>query len=343
MLPAAVKTCGCRAEIAILSSPPLSGGGVGTLIQMQPNPYQRIAQSLSIADVVAQSVATNDLLPPRAEDKVGGELGKRFSEHLTRELENGRYDPVPAHIISVPKSQLTTRPAALMSLPDRVVYEAIVSTLRSRVDVFLLGDGIVFWPRGDLSSKKEWLKFQQSVLTTDGRYIVCCDIAGFYESIDHSLLADTIVKATGYRDAADALVHLLHRVMGRNRGLPQGLSSSDTLATAFLAELDSAMIRHGFRYLRHGDDVRVSVDNYKQGCRAVRNMEQALRECGLLLNTEKTRVLRRSTYESSLSSYAKLWEVAKDNVRECLLEKLNENIEEVLTAMARTYLNNKAA
>ena len=99
----------------------------------RPNPYQQIAGQLNIDDAIIAASAHNDLLPPRREAKVGGELGKRFSAYLVRELETGRYDPIPAHIIAVPKSQLATRPAALMPFADRVVYEAIVAVLRPRI------------------------------------------------------------------------------------------------------------------------------------------------------------------------------------------------------------------
>ena len=92
-------------------------------------------------------------------------------------------------------------------------------------------------------------------------------------SIDHNQLASAVVRATGHRDIADALVHFLNRTMMGNRGLPQGLVASDTLATAYLAQVDRAMIRNGFEYTRHGDDVRISVDSYGHGCRAARVME----------------------------------------------------------------------
>ena len=298
------------------------------------NPYQRIADLLRIGEAITQASKPNDLLPPRPEDKVSGELGRRYSEHLVRQLEKGEYDPIPAQIIPVPKSRFTTRPAALLALSDRVVYEAIVALLRPRITRFLLGDGIVFWPRGDLSSKKQWEEFENSVLKQESDYIVRCDIAGFYESVDHKTLANSIVNATGYGDVAEALLHLLRRVMGTGRGLPQGLISSDTLATVYLAEVDFAMIRNGYRYVRHGDDVRVAVDTYDQGCLAIRCFEAELRKCGLLVNSEKTRVFRCQTYHRSLSLFEETWTKAKGQVVEAMaaeFRKDQEALEEALT------------
>ena len=277
----------------------------------RPSPYQRIAGRLNFDDAIIAASVHNDLLPPRPEDKVGGELGNRFSAYLVRELESGRYDPTPAHIIPVPKSQLATRPAALMSLRDRVVYEAIVAVLRPRIASYLLGEGIVFWPRADGARHGRWSTFERSVLEHGSEYVVSCDIAGFYESIDHGQLASAIIAATGYRDLADALVHLLDRLMGGTRGLPQGLVPSDTLATVYLADLDRAMIRDGFLYFRHGDDIRMAANSYDHGCSATRCIERQLRKRGLLLNGAKTRVFRRKTYRKSLLSHQREWEKTK--------------------------------
>ena len=303
-----------------------------------PNPYQRIARKLNIDNAIIAASVSNDLLPPRPEDKVGGELGQRFSAYLVRELESGRYDPIPAHIIAVPKSQLATRPAALLSFRDRVVYEAIVAVLRPRVASFLLGDDIVFWPRPNGARDKRWSSFERSVLRHDSPYIVSCDIAGFYDSIDHGQLASAVVSATGYREVADALVHFLDRIMNGSRGLPQGLVPSDTLATVYLARLDRAMVRSGFRYARHGDDVRIAADSYDHGYLAARCMETELRECGLLLNGSKTRVLKRNTYEKWLVAYEKEWEKAKKRFVEESVARFREDNEALEDALARFEL-----
>ncbi len=83
------------------------------------------------------------MLPPRHEDGVVGELGKRFSEGLRGRLERGRYDPSPAVFIYVPKPGNTTRPGALLTLADRIIYDALINELRLRIDAALLGSDVV--------------------------------------------------------------------------------------------------------------------------------------------------------------------------------------------------------
>ena len=113
--------------------------------------------------------------------------------------------------------------------------------------------------------------------------------------------------------------------MGYSRGLPQGLSPSDILATLYLAELDFVMIRNGYHYVRHGDDVRIGVESYDQGCRALRLMEATLRKLGLLLNVEKTRVLRGGTYANSLASHEKTLDHTRKKILNAKVENLRKN------------------
>ena len=195
--------------------------------------YQRIAHRLAVEDALRNAAERNDLVPPRFEDKVSGELGKRFSEKLKREIQRGSYDPQRAYFVAVPKNGYTTRMAAILTLSDRVIYEAVVALLRPRIETFLFGDDVVFWPRGERSAKR-WAAFERSAIRGGFRYVVRGDVTAFYESVEHERLMDVVVEATGERDVADALAHFLERVMGSRRGLPQGLVPSDALATLYL-------------------------------------------------------------------------------------------------------------
>ena len=295
------------------------------------NLYQKILPQINIEKAI-NGIERNDLLPPRPDDKVSGELGKRFSEHLTRNIDKGIYDPIPGYSITVPKSRLTTRPATLLSLPDRVVFEAITEALRPRIDKFLLGESIVFWPRGT-ECPKRWEEFEDSVIKPDFKYVARTDIAGFYESMDHNRLADVIVRATGYRDLANALVSFLERIMGSTRGLPQGSISSDSLATLYLAELDFVMIRNDFQYFRHGDDIRIGTKTYDEGCHALRTLEGTLRNLGLLLNVEKTRVLHSDTYSKNVAAHKEMFTGAKERIVKDWVHLLRDDEDALMKAI----------
>lgn len=261
--------------------------------------YARVVEQIDLADALAR-VSANDLLPPRPDDKIGGAVGERFVRAIEYSLTSGRYEPEPAVSVPVTKPKFSTRPAALMNLIDRVVYESLVEPLRSRIERGLVSKRVLYWPRGD-DSPKAWPEFQlQSGIP--GEYVVRADVTGFYESIDHDVLQFVLIKLTGRVELVELLIDFLGQVMGGPRGLPQGIATSDVLATAYLSVVDAEMLRYGFAYRRHGDDVRISVPSYDEGRRAVHALEGQFRSVRLLLNAEKTLILHRSTYDEQLTS-----------------------------------------
>lgn len=126
------------------------------------------------------------------------------------------YDPSPAQFIAVPKSMHSTRPAALLNLADRVVFEALVESLRPRIDSALLGKAIVFWPRG-IRTEKAWREFENSATETNGAYVVIADISAFYESVDHVKLTDRLIRMAVCRRGCEGLVLKRRIVTGNHR------------------------------------------------------------------------------------------------------------------------------
>lgn len=297
--------------------------------------YPGIVDQLDLEASLTQA-KRNDLLPPRPDDKAGGQVGQRFIEALKHSLTIGEYEPEHALIIPVAKQGYSTRPAALLSLADRVVYHALVEPLRQRVERGLVSDRVLFWPRAK-QSEKRWGDFESAPLLPEGAYIVKADVSGFYESIDHSLLQQVLVTLTGKVDLVEALLDFLGQVMSAPRGLPQGLDTSDALATAYLSSVDSEVLRVVHHYWRHGDDIRMTVLDHNEGRRAVHHLEQQLRSARLLLNAEKTRVLQRETYEQHLTAVEtrrsevrrKLLAERESRVAEGTLEGLDELVERV--------------
>lgn len=288
------------------------------------SPFQEVAKTIDLKTALRRGAESNDLIPPRLEDNVGGEVGKRFSEDVGRGMERGYYDPAPAQFIAVPKSPHATRPAALLNLADRVVYEALVSSLQARIEKALLGKAILFWPRGEPSGKA-WRDFEQSPLLEGSAYVVIADVSAFYESIDHAQLGERLVRMTGQRAVAEALHHFLDRVMVGSRGLPQGLAASDPLATAYLAQVDFAMIREGYQYSRHGDDIRIAAKTYDDARRAIFTLESYVRAAGLQLNSLKSKILKRTTYENEFRSLDETIRETKRRVLEGRIKTLAEN------------------
>jgi hypothetical protein len=88
--------------------------------------------------------------------------------------------------------------------------------------------------------------------------------------------------------------------MGSPRGIPQGYSASDHLATVYLADADAAIARAGFLLHRHGDDIRIPVHDYPDALRAAYVVEQGLRHCQLLPNSSKLTIETVAKYRADL-------------------------------------------
>lgn len=297
-------------------------------------PFQILAD-FDLEEAAKRGSIRNDLLPPRAEDDVGGELSRRFSEGLRDRLQRGSYDPAPASFVYVPKPGHTTRPAALLTLDDRVVYEAIVASLRERIDTSLLSSQYAFWPRGNIEAGKKWREFLHSPVSEDVTHIAISDLTGFYESVDHNRLRDVLIFATGYRDKVNALIAFLRRIMSNDRGLPQGLAPSDQLATAYLSSLDAAMVRAHHFYGRHGDDFRIGELSFAKAQAAVRLLESEARRAGLLLNGSKTVIVRRDTYLDQLEERNTHIKRTRDALFGRAVNELREAGDEVVSALIK--------
>jgi hypothetical protein len=300
--------------------------------------FKQVLNRLNISSALQKASIPNDLIPIRSDDKVGGELGKRFVEHLMRQIAEEGYAPSPASFVSVPKPGFTSRPAAVLTLVDRVMYEAVVEPLRTKLAKYLLDADIVMWPREQYGDK-HWRRFESAPVDSNVPYIVQADVSGFYDSIDHQQLNDDLVKATGETELALSLCAFLSRVMGTKRGLPQGLRASDTLATTFLQPVDATLVRAGFAYWRHGDDVRIGAENYSRAREAIAVFESALRERGLLINASKCAILTRENYEEDLASGEAAFKAVRGYLLEARIEKVKSDSDEMLTAIKSANLN----
>jgi hypothetical protein len=129
-------------------------------------------------------------------------------------------------------------------------------------------------------------------LTADFDYVVEFDIASCYEYVDHNVLRDELVAQGAGAEQALALAKLLGSLAGTARGLPQLMPASDRLADAYLAILDRAMMRHGWRLNRYVDDYRILSKDWNEANSILEFAVEYAREIGLVLAQDKSGVRR---------------------------------------------------
>lgn len=289
------------------------------------DPSGALAAALHRLDLEAalpHAARRNDLLLDRIEDKVYGQIRAGWLASLIDRIRTGKFFPTRAETVYVPKTRFATRPAALITLEDRVVLEALTSAARKKIERALVSGDRLYWPRGERGDKR-WSDFERYPLSKrETSHIVMADVAGFYESIDHEVLRLSLLTATGWQDLSDAVASFLTALMGEGRGLPQGVDASDTLATLYLYPVDSELVTAGLDYIRHGDDMRIASNNYKDGLAAAHLLETEIRKRALLPNSGKLQVRRRDNYHGDLQDVDDAVNELKEAWRESAAETI---------------------
>lgn len=277
---------------------------------------------------------TNDMLPPREDDKIADRIANRFIEGLHARTSDGQYRCEPAAFVPVPKRRLTTRPAAVLALQDRVVFEALVALARPKIVKYLVSADCALWPRADESLPK-FEDFERHPTLMGGGFVITADVAGFYESVDHRRL-DLVLADAGVTSAIrNGIGQQLSEMMKADRGLPQGVASSDSLATVYLSTVDSALQRAGITFWRHGDDYRIWAATYPDALGAMFQLEQAIRASGLLLNTGKLHLERLADYTKKRNDVDEASSDFRERMKAAREQALREASEEELLKAAQ--------
>ena len=265
---------------------------------------------------------------------------------LCEELTSGTYSPRHARVVEVPKSSLATRPIALLSIEDRVVFQAVLDHMVETIDAELVEE--VYSSRlyedkkGRMRTKRPiqaWVDFQQA-----GRHLcdsyghVCMlttDITSYFEFIDINTLVDEVRDLHGIDPAhADLLIRLLAGLnSGEVNGVPQGPEVSSFLGNFYLRPLDSQLRKLDVKFIRYQDDIKVFAGETHILRRAVRDLTPIVRRRHLNLSSSKTKVMEGDAVRQHFEDSAKdaiSYKLAVED--ETVTEDLHELFDNATTA-----------
>lgn len=295
---------------------------------------------LAISDDLVQAsvpaaFTPSDMLPVRPGESSESEelLWVGAQGALMHQLRSGTWEPLRCDEYRVPKGPFTTRPAALLAMADRIVFESLATVVEPRL-VDLPQQAL--WPRSR-SEKPDPGVYRSAPTTWDSQYVVKADIASFYEAVEHSTLAMIAASKFGCTsDYVQAIEHFLGGVMGRSTGLPQGPLASDVFASIYLSLLDERLAELGWPFVRFADDYLIGADSMAVARERIESVERMLSSLNLHLNDSKTLVMRRETYVRGLEQPARqLVKMRKDLVSEqatyASVSDDSDDVAEVLT------------
>ena len=221
-----------------------------------PFPVRKLDLELAWRRVKADLQAARSFVLSPLEIELVEAAQDEWLNQLSEKIAKG-YCPSSAAIADIPKGNGAVRPAALLTLEDRVVYSAGVGAIlpsinaglgwsQGRVDFsYRLSETPrrVEWFTNVFNSWSAFRKASIGRIDKGAHYVVLTDITGFYENIDLAMLFSDLRTLGCDADVIQLLQICLNRWCAvPNRGVPQGLSPSDVLAKVYLNPVDQALI-----------------------------------------------------------------------------------------------------
>ncbi|MCR6481540.1 RNA-directed DNA polymerase [Amycolatopsis sp. OK19-0408] len=269
--------------------------------------FERALLQLELTDFI--EIWFPDIL--RFQDKLS-DRGKLL-ENVREKFDAGIIDPVVE--IEIPKAEFFARTGHLLTLEDRIAYHAVVGTFAEKLDDTLMG--VVFSSRYNSQEKnrqtekltrlarkentllrkgvrqwKKWTKYVRASARAGNDWLVKTDLSSYFDCIRHEILLGELSMIGVSKDIRCALgAYLSAWSNAPGQGLPQGPDVSRILGNFYLAPVDAAMIREGFKYSRYMDDVRIVGQTRDELTRAMRRFGAECRQRGLIVSSVKTVVL----------------------------------------------------
>ena len=240
----------------------------------------------------------------RGSGGVDGQTLKAFGEQLDpqldrlqSELTDETYKPQPVRQVSIPKAG---KPGEMRTLGVPTIYDGVCQqALLNRLEPIFepVFDEANFGYRRGRSTKDAMRKVWKEIQS--GReWIVDADLKDFFGSVDHTKLLTLIAQ----RVADGRVLRLIEAVLkagsygeGRlfpsERGTPQGSVVSPLLSNILLRPFDQEMRSRGFQLTRFADDWVITCHSEAEAHAAIAAALRILKELGVDLHPQKTRVV----------------------------------------------------
>ncbi|TDC89576.1 group II intron reverse transcriptase/maturase [Actinomadura sp. 7K507] len=221
----------------------------------------------------------------------------RLLEEVAAELREGRYRPLPARRVLIPKPGVRDewRPLSIPAVRDRVVQAALKIVFEPVFEADMRDCSFGFRPRRSAHDALHVLIDEQA---KGRRWVVETDIADCFTAIPH----DELMRAVEERVCDRSLLKLLRQILragvmedGQVRrdvtGSPQGGVISPVLCNVYLHRLDRAWDEADGVLVRYADDLIAMCWSRSQAERALARLTELLAGLGLEPKAAKTRIV----------------------------------------------------
>lgn len=265
---------------------------------------QRLLDRVNLRSALESELAFHsDLLPEQVSDQAAAGNLDAY-EKVVRQTLLAEDIATEAPVVTAQKSRFGRRPVAALTLPQRVVYRAVVQLL----DEYLAPD------RG----ATDYDGFQQAPIDANANFIVITDLAHYYVTLPVPALQRELMARSGEWQSVQWLGEFLTGLSPNRGGLPQGNHASDRLGDTYADALARRLRRRGIDCWRYVDDFRLATKTYPQAVEALEVFSEEARGMGLLVNDSKTWITSRRKYRTRLQSprkaFTKAWQEKRDEL-----------------------------
>ena len=223
--------------------------------------------------------------------------GQAELARLNQQLREGTYQPQPLRRAWIAKpGSPEQRPLGIPAVRDRTVQGALRHVLEPIFETEFAESSYGFRPgRG----AKDALRRVDHLLKDGHDWVVDADLKSYFDTLPHERLM-ALVKERVADGRVLALVEsflqagVLEESKGWQRtesGTPQGGVISPLLANLYLDPLDHQMERAGWELVRYANDFVILCHSQAQAQVALGQVQAWVKEAGLTLHPEKTRVV----------------------------------------------------
>jgi RNA-directed DNA polymerase len=221
----------------------------------------------------------------------------RLLGELAAELEEGRYRPMPARRVYIPKPGVPDekRPLSIPSVRDRIVQAAVKIVLEPVFEADFLPCSFGFRPR---LSAHDALQVLIDECARGRRWVVETDIASCFSAIPHGKLMEAVEERICDQPVLKLLRAMLRagvmedgQVRREAAGTPQGGVFSPVMCNLYLHRLDRAWDEGDGVLARYADDLVVMCWSRSQAEAALERLTVLLAALGLEPKAAKTRIV----------------------------------------------------
>lgn len=224
------------------------------------------------------------------------------SKHLYKlwnRMASGSYFPPPVKEVEIPKKDGKVRKLGIPTISDRVAQMVIKDYLEPRFEQIFSPHSYGYRP-GE-NAHQALSAVRENVRMLD--WAIDLDIKGFFDNIDHGKLMLALKKHVNEKWCLMYIERWLQTpvqtrtgelVAKHGKGTPQGGVISPLLANLFLHYAMDKWLEQthsAVRYVRYADDAILHCKSKEQADYVLRNLNKRMRQCGLELHPEKTKLV----------------------------------------------------